>query len=118
MLKDAKSAFSPEFFNRLDGALVFHPLSPAALNSITTRLLEESAARFRARGIALSWNTDVVEHLSQQGEVDMGARPLRRLIAAKIEDPAADLMLAGSLTSGQELRLEPDTDGVALRILP
>ena len=85
---------------------------------ITTRLLEESAARFRARGITLSWNTDVVEHLSQQGEVDMGARPLRRLIAAKIEDPAADLMLAGSLTSGQELRLEPDTDGVALRILP
>ena len=118
VLKDARQVFSPEFFNRLDGALVFHPLSPAALNSITTRLLEESAARFRARGITLSWNTDVVEHLSQQGEVDMGARPLRRLIAAKIEDPAADLMLAGSLTSGQELRLEQDTDGVALRILP
>ena len=118
VLKDAKQSFSPEFFNRLDGALVFHPLSPAAMEDITRRLLEQSAERFRKQGIDLTWDEAAVEHLSRQGEEGMGARPLRRLIAAKLEDPAADLMLAGTLASGQQLRLEQEAGGVVLRILP
>ena len=118
VLRDAKQAFSPEFFNRLDGALVFHPLSPAAMEAITERLLEESASRFRARGITLNWSPGEVEYLARQGEEGLGARPLRRLIAARVEDPAADLMLSGQLTAGQELRLERTAEGIALRILP
>jgi ATP-dependent Clp protease ATP-binding subunit ClpC len=118
VIKDAKQAFSPEFFNRLDGALVFHPLSPTAMEDITRRLLEASAERFRKRGIDLVWDEAVVEHLSRQGEDGMGARPLRRLIAAKIEDPAADLMLGGQLAPGQSLRLEQGAEGLSLRILP
>ena len=118
VLKDAKQAFSPEFFNRLDGALVFHPLSPAAMEAITGRLLEESARRFQARGITLSWSRTEVESLARQGEEGLGARPLRRLIAAKVEDPAADLMLAGQLAPGRELRLESTENGVVLHIQP
>ena len=118
VLKDARAAFSPEFFNRLDAALVFHPLSPAVLEQITENLLTESAARFAKLGVELSWTSGAVQALCARGDAEQyGARPLRRLIAAQVEDPAAAMLLSGTLAAGQRLHLEEAGDGVALRIL-
>ena len=118
VLKDAKTAFSPEFFNRLDGALVFHPLSPDCLRGITEQLLRESASRFARLGISLEWDEGTVAHLTQAGSSRVyGARPLRRTVAAQVEDPAAELLLSGQLKSGQRLILRVEENTVKLEPL-
>ncbi len=119
VIRDAKAAFSPEFFNRLDAALVFHPLSPQVLCSITEHLLQESAQRFARLGISLSWEKEAVAALSRQGDAKLyGARPLRRVVARRVEDPAARMLLAGELSAGQSLRAAMSGNQVELAILP
>jgi ATP-dependent Clp protease ATP-binding subunit ClpC len=117
--RELRLVFRPEFLNRLDETILFHPLGEEEMTAITRKLLHRLEDRLREKGVRLDVSQQALLWLAREGkDPRYGARPLRRLIAAKIEDPAADLMLAGSLTSGQELRLEQDTDGVALRILP
>ena len=106
VLKDAKAAFSPEFFNRLDGALVFHPLASDVLLTIAETLLQESAGRFSRLGIALTWDSKTAAVLCAQGDSKTyGARPLRRLLARQVEDPAALMLLSGELAAGKTLHL-------------
>ena len=118
VLKDARTAFSPEFFNRLDGALVFHPLSTQALHAIAETLLRESSARFARLGVTLVWDGDAVCALCALGDArTYGARPLRRILAAHVEDPAARMLLSGALVSGNTLRLTAQGNEVALTVL-
>jgi len=117
VLKDAKTAFSPEFFNRLDGALVFHPLSGAALETITRQLLEQTAARLRRLGVELRWEEEALRVLSAMGDDrTYGARPLRRIVAREVEDPAARLLLEGSLAAGQKLVLRKGDKGLTVEV--
>jgi len=118
VLRDARAAFSPEFFNRLDGALVFHPLSAEILDQITEKLLRESAARFARLGITLTWEEGTVRALSAQGDAKLyGARPLRRVLARCVEDPAARMLLSGELSAGKDLHASACGNEVELTIL-
>ena len=117
--KDARQAFSPEFFNRLDGALVFPPLGGDTLLAITEKLLTECAGRFAKLGITLTWTGEAARLLSDLGDTrTYGARPLRRLIARYAEDPAAAMLLEGKLAPGQSICLEKGEKEPLLRILP
>ena len=119
VLKDARQAFSPEFFNRLDGALVFHPLEPDALLAIGEQLLSQSARRFAKLGVTLTWTKEAVRQLAALGDAKTyGARPLRRLLAQYVEDPAAQMLLEGRLAPGQSICLETGEKAPLLRILP
>ena len=119
VLKDARQSFSPEFFNRLDGALVFHPLSTDTLLAILEQLLTQSAQRFAKLGITLTWTREAARQLTALGDAKTyGARPLRRLLAQYVEDPAAAMLLEGALTSGQSICLETAEEQPLLRILP
>ena len=119
VLKDARQAFSPEFFNRLDGALVFHPLEPDALLAIGEQLLSQSARRFAKLGVTLTWTKEAVRQLAALGDAKTyGARPLRRLLAQYVEDPAAQMLLEGRLAPGQSICLEMGEKAPLLRILP
>ena len=103
---EARTAFAPEFLNRLDGVLVFHPLGPETLRAITRQLLEETRGRLEKLGVALTVEESVVELLAGQGsDRTYGARPLRRAIAAQVEDPAADLMISGEVKRGDTLEV-------------
>ena len=104
VLAEARATFAPEFLNRLDGVQVFHPLERDTLRAITRQLLEESGKRLSALGVTLEVEEDAVDCLAQGGgEKEYGARPLRRAIAAQVEDPAADLLLAGGIQAGDRL---------------
>ena len=104
VLAEARATFAPEFLNRLDGVQVFHPLERDTLRAITRQLLEESGKRLSALGVTLEVEEDAVDCLAQGGgEKEYGARPLRRAIAAQVEDPAADLLLAGGVQAGDRL---------------
>lgn len=101
VLAEARRTFAPEFLNRLDGTLVFHPLDGDSLAAITRQLLDQTGERLSALGVSLQVEEDAVRLLARAGsDRDYGARPLRRAIAAQVEDPAADLLLEGALCSG------------------
>ena len=116
VLAEARRTFAPEFLNRLDGTLVFHPLDGDSLAAITRQLLDQTGERLSALGVSLQVEEDAVRLLARAGsDRDYGARPLRRAIAAQVEDPAADLLLEGALCSGGTLRVVADGDCVQVR---
>ncbi len=115
VLRDASAAFSPEFLNRLDALLVFHPLSPNALTSIARSLLREAEVRLAAHGVTLDAPEEAVRRLAREGSREQGARPLRRAVTRLVEDPAADLLLSGELGPGDALRLTLQDGTLALQ---
>ena len=112
VLAEARRTFAPEFLNRLDGTLVFHPLDGDSLAAITRQLLDQTGERLSALGVSLQVEEDAVRLLARAGsDRDYGARPLRRAIAAQVED----LLLEGALCSGGTLRVVADGDCVQVR---
>ena len=118
VLSDASNTFAPEFLNRLDATLVFHPLDGTTLNAITRQLLSETRKRLEKLGVAMAVEEEAVGLLAGKGSSrEYGARPLRRAIASLVEDPAADLMLAGRLKKGDTLCVSAQGDEVKVRLV-
>jgi len=117
VLSDASHTFAPEFLNRLDAALVFHPLDGSTLNAITRQLLSETRQRLDKLGITMAVEEEAVSLLAGKGTQEYGARPLRRAIASLVEDPAADLMLAGQLKKGDTLCVSAQGDEVRVKLV-
>ena len=116
VLAEARRTFAPEFLNRLDGTLVFNPLDGDSLAAITRQLLDQTGERLSALGVSLQVEEEAVRLLARAGgDRDYGARPLRRAIAAQVEDPAADLLLEGALCSGGTLRVVAEGDRIQVR---
>ena len=106
VIADARRTFAPEFFNRLDAALVFHPLEQGDLCRIARRLLDETGARLAAHGVKLDVAEEALSLLAREGSSrEYGARPLRRAVARLVEDPAADLLLSGRMKKGDTLHV-------------
>jgi len=118
VLADARRTFAPEFLNRLDAVLVFHPLDRDSLGAITRQLLAETGDRLNRLGVALEVEEPAVDLLASQGSSrEYGARPLRRAISALVEDPAADLMLAGQVKKGDTLQVVAEDGRVQVRLV-
>lgn len=116
VLAEARRTFAPEFLNRLDGTLVFHPLDGNSLTAITRQLLDQTGERLSALGVTLQVEEGAVRLLARAGgDRDYGARPLRRAIAVQVEDPAADLLLEGTLRSGGTLQVLAEGDRIQVR---
>ena len=108
--QELRGFFTPEFLGRLDAAVVFRPLDESALRAIAEKLLQASAARFAARGYTLTWDAAAVEALARAGaDTRYGARPLRRAVTARVEDPAAQAILDGRLAPGGSITLAGET---------
>lgn len=105
--RELKTVFRPEFLNRLDAVVPFAPLGREALGLITRKLLGMTAARFAGEGYRLEWDEETERAFAEDAEkVHAGARPLRRMIAEKVEDRAAEAVLEGVLVKGGVLKLE------------
>ena len=107
---------SPEFLNRLDAALVFHPLDHTSLVSITRQLLDQAGARLAELGVSLSAEEGAVELLARSG----GDRGVRRPPSAPRGllsggGPAADLVLQGALVPGDTLQVSVSQGKVTVR---
>ena len=103
VLADARKSFPPEFLNRLDAALVFHPLDHTSLVSITRQLLDQAGARLAELGVSLSAEAGAVELLA------------RSAVSSLVEDPAADLVLRGALVPGDTLQVSVSQGKVTVR---
>lgn len=98
---ELKRYFRPEFLNRLDGAIVFHPLNQAQIIQIVDLELEKVSKRLQERGLRLSVSTAAKEFLGKQGyDPDYGARPLRRIIQQYVEDGLSDTLLTAGEANG------------------
>jgi len=112
-LMDAlKKAFRPEFINRMDSVIVFHALNKDQIREIANLELSKVAERLKERDIKLVASPAALEKLTEKGyDVDMGARPLRRVIQIEIEDPLSDELLAGKFKDGDIVWVEVDEAG-------
>ena len=101
VLDEVKRVFRPEFLNRLDEVIVFHPLSQKHIGRIARLMVNTVAQRLKESGITLSLGDEAIHLLAEKGfDPQFGARPLRRVIQRQIEDALSDDLLAGNLQAG------------------
>ncbi|MEY4298045.1 MAG: hypothetical protein RLZZ423_1224, partial [Cyanobacteriota bacterium] len=115
------SQFRPEFLNRIDEVIRFQPLGPADLERIVRLQLAELAALLREQGLALEVEEPVLPWLARQGyEPEYGARPLRRLLRRRIENPLATELLEERFSAARAVRisLAEAGDGLLFQPLP
>ncbi len=95
VLKELRKDFSPEFINRIDDIIVFHPLGREELTKICRLLIDDVNATLAPTGAFLDVDAAAVDWLlAQSGEdPNMGARPLRRAIQKYVEDPVSELLI-------------------------
>ena len=119
ILGDLKKVFRPEFLNRLDDVIVFRQLTRPEIRDIARRMLDTVGQRLEKLGVALRTGEEALDLLARDGfDPDYGARPLRRTIRAQVEDPAAELLLSGTLKQGAALLADAREGKVALTVLP
>ncbi len=105
--------FRPEFVNRLDDIIVFHPLQKAQIRRIARIQLRGLEQRLADRGLKLAISDAAFDLLGDVGfDPVYGARPLKRAVQQQLENPLAQKILAGEFTSGDTVRV--DADGGAL----
>ncbi|MDC9583053.1 ATP-dependent chaperone ClpB [Xenorhabdus sp. PR6a] len=98
--------FRPEFINRIDEVVVFHPLGKEHLKSITNIQLQRLYQRLEERGYQVEITSPALEKLSETGfDPVYGARPLKRAIQQEIENPLAQQILSGQLIPGKLVTL-------------
>ena len=99
-----RAHFRPEFLNRLDEVVHFHPLSSDNLVGIVDVQLQDLRSRLAKKQIALKLSDEVKQYLAKRGfDPVYGARPLKRLLQNQLQNPIAKLLIAGELVAGQDL---------------
>jgi ATP-dependent Clp protease ATP-binding subunit ClpC len=116
LMESLKRVFRPEFINRLDSVMVFHALSKESLREIVSLELKKVAERLEDSEIILKATPEAVEKLASDGyDPDMGARPLKRVIQQKIEDPLSDALLSGKFDDGDTIMVDLEEDEIVLK---
>jgi len=116
VMKAVKDVFRPEFINRVDELIVFHPLTEENIESIAAMMLNQVADRLHDRAISLGWDAEVVAKLAKEGyDPKFGARPLRRLIQRTVEDGLSEELLAGRIALGDSVRLMVEEDKIVAK---
>jgi ATP-dependent Clp protease ATP-binding subunit ClpC len=101
VMGELKNTFRPEFLNRIDDIIVFHPLTQDNIKEIVGYMLEGLTKRIGQREIRLEVTQDAKEFLAKKGYDPLyGARPLRRFIQTLVEDKLAEEMLEGRIKEG------------------
>jgi len=107
-----KRAFRPEFINRLDATIIFRSLNKDDIQQIVALELDKVAERLKENALTLMASSEALSFLADQGyDPDFGARPLRRVIQQKVEDPLSDKVLGGEFRTGDTIQVELNEDG-------
>jgi ATP-dependent Clp protease ATP-binding subunit ClpB len=105
--------FRPEFLNRIDEIVVFHPLTRQDLAQIVDIQLRRVSGLLSERGYTLEVSEAAREYLAEAGyDPDFGARPLKRLIQRELQDPLALRILSGDFHEGDLIRVDHAADGL------
>jgi ATP-dependent Clp protease ATP-binding subunit ClpC len=111
---ELKKTFKPEFLNRVDDTIVFGKLSAAHIEEICRLLLADVASRADALGITLTFSEEAVSELARRGfDKAYGARPLRRLITAEIENMLSVKLLNNEING--EVQIDYDEEFICTK---
>ncbi|WP_261834805.1 ATP-dependent chaperone ClpB [Vibrio ishigakensis] len=106
VMEVVKNHFRPEFLNRVDESVVFHPLGQKHIQNIAAIQLEALSKRLESKEYLLSVSAEALDKIAQIGfDPVYGARPLKRAIQQYIENPLAKSLLAGKFVPGAEIKL-------------
>ena len=112
LLGQLKRLFRPEFLNRVDGTIVFHPLTRIQIDEIVTLELDKVQKRLGEHNILIETTDDAKGYLSKKGyDPDYGARPLRRVIQNEVEDMLSDGLLSGKFVDNSKVSISLDAEG-------
>ncbi len=110
-----KKSFRPEFLNRLDAVVIFRSLNKQDIQQIVSLELDKVGERLVEHNLQLSATPAALESLAEQGyDPELGARPLRRIIQQKVEDPLSDSLLGGKFNDGDSVKVDVGEDGEIL----
>jgi ATP-dependent Clp protease ATP-binding subunit ClpC len=113
VMREVRATFRPEFLNRLDEIILFHPLSPEQLRLILGLMLKKETKLLEARGLALEVSDAACTWmLAQNDHPEWGARPLRRILGRYLREPLADYLLASDPKPGTTVRVDADKAGL------
>ncbi|MDE3004766.1 MAG: ATP-dependent Clp protease ATP-binding subunit [Gemmatimonadota bacterium] len=116
--QEIERAFNPEFLNRVDDTIVFHPLSKQDIGEIIHILMQDVHSRLEEEAITLRFTDAALAFLVEEGyDEKFGARPLKRAIQRYLEDPLSEKILLAEFSAGDEIEVDvnPDGEGLILR---
>ncbi|MGL5110002.1 MAG: ATP-dependent Clp protease ATP-binding subunit ClpA [Vibrio ordalii] len=113
-MSEIKKVFTPEFRNRLDNIIWFNRLDERVIHQVVDKFIVELQVQLDARGVSLEVSEDARHWLAVKGyDIEMGARPMGRVIQDKLKKPLANELLFGSLVDGGTVKV--DLDGEELK---
>lgn len=112
IMDEVKRTFRPEFINRIDEIIVFHPLTPENLSEIVDLMLKKVAGKLERFHVSLDVSDEAKKVIIADGtDVEYGARPLKRTIQKEMEDPISELILQDGLKDKKVLHVDKDEKG-------
>jgi len=119
LLNELKKSFRPEFLNRVDATVVFHPLNKQHIREIVELMLAKVTERLEEKGMALEVTDAAKDFLGEKGYDEVfGARPLRRVIQDMVEDRLSEGLLAGRFQSGDTIVVDLEEDEIVVNSQP
>ncbi|HLL82671.1 MAG TPA: ATP-dependent Clp protease ATP-binding subunit [Longimicrobium sp.] len=118
--EEIERTFNPEFINRLDDSIVFHPLTREQIASIIGNLLRDVEDRLKEEELTLKLTDDAVDFMIEHGyDEKFGARPIKRAIQRYLEDPLSEKILMAEYSPGDEIEVTvaEDRQSLAFRAL-
>ena len=108
-----KQTFRPEFLNRVDETIIFHPLTEEQIREIVDLMMKEVQARIEDRKITVVLTEEAKAWLAREGfDPNFGARPLRRTIQREVENPLSKKILLGEFKEGERVKVDLSPEGL------
>jgi ATP-dependent Clp protease ATP-binding subunit ClpC len=115
VMDEVKRVFSPEFINRINDIIVFHPLNESEMAQILTMMLEKVRVKIEAQGFKIEFTDETRSYLVKNGfDVNYGARPLTRTIQRSVEDPLSEEILMKKFDPGATIYVDVDASNEKL----
>src|SRR5688572_16937712 len=113
--EELQHVFNPEFLNRVDDTIVFHPLQRDHIRQIVAILLQETKKRLSEEELSVRLSEAATDFLVKHGfDEQYGARPLKRAIQRYIEDPLSEKILVAEFSKGDDIEIDVAPDGTKL----
>lgn len=107
VLGELKRSFRPEFLNRIDETIVFHPLEKEHIEEIVKLMVKELQDRMKEQEMGLELTDAAIKQITEEGfDPEYGARPLRRALQKKVEDLLSEELLKGTIQKGQNVQVD------------
>lgn len=116
VMTEVKDFMRPEFINRIDDIVIFHPLDDGHIKKIVSLQLDLLKTRLLNKNISVEFSEELIDHLVEVGfDPIFGARPIKRAIQNEVESFLSDKILEDKLIEGESYKLSYENDGITLQ---